>query len=250
MKAITAIVAAVALAAFAGTAGAQGFIDDFESYPTGVIGAPYSACCSLQVPFEVDAGIGFGGGQAAHHVTSGTWGEAKRSTGLTMTNPWTMSIMVFKDSADTGLSRIAGGIGTITGNQARYAYEFDAGNLWHGFSSDSGAGAFLISDTSFTLPDDQWHRLTVNGTPVVGGQTVQVDIEAWGGASWGAPVNLIASQMWNAPSFVGDEAWLSNIGQDLDTAQDNFIVSEIPEPATMALLGIGGLMVLRRRRAA
>ncbi len=56
--------------------------------------------------------------------------------------------------------------------------------------------------------------------------------------------------MWNAPSFIGDEAWLSNIGQDLDTAQDNFIVTEIPEPATMALLGIGGLMVLRRRRAA
>lgn len=69
---------------------------------------------------------------------------------------------------------------------------------------------------------------------IFGGQDFSSDFSSTT-AFTGAAVNVVG--------FYGDAAGLSSMGY-----VDNFQVATVPEPASLAVLGVGGLVMLRRRR--
>ena len=76
-----------------------------------------------------------------------------------------------------------------------------------------------------------WHKMTWEYTANVGNATLQVDdgpVLPWTGAAPNIPVSL----HWTTAE---------------DSVKD-FGIDAFPEPATLSLLGLGGLMILRRRR--
>ncbi len=98
----------------------------------------------------------------------------------------------------------------------------DNGNPWSGWSSGSPL-RFGIGGLGETLPDGWMTRTVTFTTPGAGdsaiGQPISIGFEAWAGNGSGAP----------------DNVRLDNI-------------TLVPEPVTLALLGLGGL-TLRRRKA-
>lgn len=245
MKAITAIVAAVALAAFAGTAGAAGFTDNFDSYADGAVPAPYVLDGPLQQVFNVQSGIGWGGSKGTNKAGSGAWGSATRATGLGA-QAFVMTWKLYEDASDGGLTRLGGGLQTTQphGGNPSFGWEDDDNTMWMGFSNGGPTGA------TSPIASDTWYEFRVTGAPATGtAWDVHVEERTWNGSVWSAWSDRIAAQSWDpgAP-FVPAFAGFTMIGTSGESNQDD--LSVVPEPATMALLGIGGLMVLRRRRAA
>jgi hypothetical protein len=250
MKVLTGITVAVAMLVLTGPAMAQ-WTETFESYGAGtqLPDPPWSKCCNNQAGGEptVYAGLGFGGSQGASHQTSGSWGEVERATGLAPNTAFVHTYQHYRDSTDTGLTRMNAFLSTngSGGNNNINIYEEDGGNYTVEFKDSGGTNDFTVS---FARSADTWYEHRITGTPAVGGWTMSHETRTWGGASWGAWNVDMAPTFWDESTYQPNWVGIVQIGLSGNSNFDN--ISIIPEPATMALLGIGGLMVLRRRRAA
>ena len=249
LKRITAIAAVVALGFMAGTASAASFTETFDGagYTPGddVPSPPWAECCSNQELFEVTSN-GFNGTQGAVHLTTGTWGEGAVATGVTGAGDgFTYSWMLYHDSSDVGLTRLGSGLDGDPANAGpTFNTELDNNQMFLGFS-DSGPN----NANSLTLDGNTWYEFLVTGTPAAGGWNVKAEHRACSSTECtGAYDTDIAEQLWSQPSFVPAYTTLSMIGLSGNSAMDNIAVQDIPEPSALALLGLGGVMLLVRRR--
>lgn len=149
----------------------------------------------------------------------------------------------------------SGGIGTA--RAARVSWLFD--NYYQGtsptawtYGTDSttkNAFAFQLALWELSHDDDFTLGLPTDGLGLSGTVSASSDKNNW---TFNAAVTMInAANAANIPSTYTSTEWeivtLANVGepgtQDLVTA-----VAAIPEPTSLALLGLGGLALLRRRR--
>ena len=95
-------------------------------------------------------------------------------------------------------------------------------------------------------PNNTDARITVNGNTISGTSFVGL-----GGLIAGTNVTLFVVPTGintGALFFMGDITSFVIGGEDIYI--DNIVASQIPEPATLALLGLGGLTLIRKKRAA
>lgn len=138
------------------------------------------------------------------------------------------------------------GSGTLT----EFTVGFD-GEQWRNGGNTSaqtmvleyGFGATFGAVTTWTAPGAGFDFVS----PVVGSTAAAVDGNVAGLV--GGLGGTVSSLTWN----VGDTLWLrwienNDVGNDHGLAIDNFSFSAVPAPGAAALLGLGGLMIGRRRR--
>lgn len=106
-----------------------------------------------------------------------------------------------------------------------------------------GFGATFDTVASWTAPGGAFDFTS----PVVGSTAAAVDGNVAGLV--GGLGGTVSSLTWN----VGDTLWVrwienNDAGNDHGLGIDNFSFSAVPAPGAAALLGLGGLMVARRRR--
>jgi len=106
-------------------------------------------------------------------------------------------------------------------NSVDLAYSGGATTLAAVTVSSWGTGTVVWQATDVALPDGGHTTIDFGGTPVTG---------TYGAGLW-----------LSVTTAAGVES--------KDIGIDNLVFSQIPEPATMALLGLGGFALLRRRRA-
>lgn len=150
--------------------------------------------------------------------------------------PLPISVIVEDISGGTALvsnGNLAAGDGMEMGIQ-NVKLNFDFGPL-DGLSMQFGEG-----------PNNTDARITVNGNTISGTSFVGL-----GGLIAGTNVTLFVIPTGintGALFFMGDIASFVIGGEDIYI--DNIVASQIPEPATLALLGLGGLALRRKKRAA
>jgi hypothetical protein len=249
IKRMTLTTAAMTLGFMAGTAGAN-LVETFD-------GAGYTAGNDVTTPpymlsgpeqqFPTVAAFGFDGTQGATKAGTSAWGAAARPTGVTgAAQGFTYSWMFHEDATESGTTRLSGGIytthpiGANSYGAPRFGYEADGnGNQLAMFFTDGPAVPTLTYDS------DTWYEVLVTGTPAAGGWDVSVEhrIDAVG-----AYTTDLATTLWAKPGFVPAWAGLEMIGLDGNSAQDNIMVLDIPEPGVLALLGLGVVTMLVRRQ--
>lgn len=159
-----------------------------------------------------------------------------------ITNPGGAWVGVgFSDSANQ-LSGSNGRVSnTVPGVFGGYAWMFTLNGRQAAFNGIGTNNKIATEDT------------VANTTPV----TLKVVLDTTGGSgAWTAEYFVNGSAL-EAPSLlVADASNISHvaISRDINTGAlpasiDSFKLTEVPEPGSIALLGLGGLVMLRRRRA-
>ncbi len=125
-----------------------------------------------------------------------------------------------------GAFDIGGNGGGVDGDADSYVY-FESGEAWSfTFSRD-----VTLTAVDYWGPDANQQTILINGTPVAGSPF---------DADFSGSVNVSA----------GDTMTLGHAGTAGNYALDTFTVTVVPEPATLAMFGIGGLVAFIIRRSA
>ena len=241
MKRIAVSLALIALASAAASAGVV-FSEDFGTLANG------TQLTSSNTDFDylrVGTGggsytalnpstVGSGASMALVGSTSTSLAGVGLSTGLGVGTTMSMTFS-YKPSATTGDLFLGMGTGsTFTGNgtfastDLLWAIQSDAGNLEYRADGWNNASYTLSANTQYDfeiIVDGGSMDLSINGSLVLDG------------------VNVQGSQNGDGFRFYGIS------GSDTHEI-DNIVIydSVIPEPATMSLLAVGGLVALARRR--
>ncbi len=135
------------------------------------------------------------------------------------------------------------------------SYQLMMSECGEGFYMMSGDGERVIGTRRSTDPispvPGQWYTLILEADYSVGGQvTLTSTIKLQGGAVIGTHTAVDTTQLLSggyAHIQLNDYDWG---GGPQDLFMDNFEVEYTPEPATLGLMILGGLALLRRRRLA
>lgn len=258
MNMTNSFVICAALAALAGTAGADVFTQTYDTAgditlaPAQTPGAWYT---DRYAPAVFESGVMFDGdtrlrqgvraadneaGRASGSFGSGFYNYQGRKFDVGSGYNSSVSIDIFVDS--TWASGTRAGMWTTMSNGnltfpiVEYVVDGDNGDAvpYTGFrrwQSDTGWTATSFENTG----TDQWYTLDILLTPT----TVDYSIN---GTSVGSVGNLGAHMIDNVILNVHNQG----LAGDYDVYWDNFVA--VPTPASAALLGLGGLVAVRRRR--
>jgi len=173
------------------------------------------------------------------------FGQAERTLSSTVDVTGGVWIRATVQKTDTdGVAGSFGGIGLFNGG----AEAGLIGNFWPGVATDAwgagpnGAQGEIAGDLVTSLSDvvvfidDTQTLLWVNGNPVALGAA-----EATGASTGDFDTIRLRNGNGAAETYTYDNILIG------DTAADVGVV--VPEPGSLALLGLGGLAMLRRRRA-
>ena len=263
MKKIVAVLTILTIALFAVQAQATVLLDDdFESYSTGLLTGQTAPAPSGQTWVakwgSYNAGVSSGGGNTGQAVTFNIDGVKQNWSqlplGTTVTAASAENIINFSVDLTLGSS-----FGTYS--QAEFHLM--------GPSGDNLVDCLLQAKT-WELIDGSWVELPMHTSLIANVFGVpflyEYDIEdfawtnIWGQIDLGAGEATVgfdngtqsAQNTFSVTVADIDALWLGveadAIDVDTGTRVDNIFVEAVPEPATLAVLAIGGLLALSRRR--
>ena len=238
MKKLLTVLVIVLLGIATQPAGAA-IMDTFESgYSAGSLDGQNGWLNYIATGLSVDNTYGEGGGWGAYDVWTSpdSYVGSKKAHGEPMTNGDVLTLSLdVAASSPNAQSRIV--LRDIDGGASYLLVSLNFGAS--GSIALEGAGAQAISVSSSQNVATQWHHVELNWTI---GSSVSAEV-------WDASSTLVFSS--GAQTYTG----LENLsGLHLYTryggtnAFDNISVSEIPEPATLGVLGFGLLGFLIRRK--
>lgn len=236
---------------------ALAWIETFDGFTpgVGVVGGGWAGFNNGDFfPAAVDVtagGLGFSGGatdKAA--VLPGGEGAAGRKhtnilAGLVVPNS---TLILYADvknpNGQVAQLFIAGDTDLTDGNAPTNQIRFNArGNSGSSFwTSHTGGASDSATVGGLTSPSGGWGSMKIevdlNGSAVVTAARVYVNNIQEG------TVSFNGTPLWT-PTQVG---FILDSTSDNAKYMDNFTVTVVPEPSVMALMGLGGLAMLRRRR--
>jgi len=191
-----------------------------------------------------NAGWGATTAPVEENATLGTWSMGTDQTG------W-QEIIERNVSGDAELLAGMSTIGTVT---------LDVTASWNTVGTDGVTPYGWTPSVGLLVnADGYW------GTPVwadgqlINGQTVSITLQltaeamaavATGASGWGSNIGIMASSAGNevyVDPITGEETLLYDGGAVMNF--DNIQFSSIPEPATLVLLGLGSMAMLKQRKA-
>ncbi len=140
--------------------------------------------------------------------------------------------IAFNNGQTTPGASISQTFDTVIGTQ--YVVTFDVGSV--DTTNDNSGGGNLV----LTASVDAAGASPVSTTIVVTDDPI---VSSWSHTD--QTLSFTASSISTTLTFLDE----SDFTQNADVLLDNVRLEVIPEPASLALLGIGGVMVIRRRRA-
>ncbi len=256
------LIAATAALSIAGLATAAPIIDeDFESYAdTTAMNAVWANGGTA----TLDTAFGNPGQSMFHPGTAGsfTGGNTNVFSFSTVNpsdaNPLFLTGMIYDDGT-SGNERVSIGLRDNAGsnliemghyNQIANAFYCYRVILFDGSGANPSWVAFdnIVDDSGSAIGNSSvegWHTYTVT----VGANSVDftLDLNSDGNINATASVAAVAGAGGFNAIRLGGPSDLSSAGGGAHF--DNILLETVPEPGSLALLGLGGLAVLRRRRA-
>jgi hypothetical protein len=171
---------------------------------------------------------------------------------LNATDPVSVSVMV-NMTGNTGADRVYGlylassATGTMGGTMAGVTIDgsgrLRAGNTWG--STYSSTIWFAQADAGTYA--DRWLTLTISYDPVSRAATATVSGLAGAQPTYSSNFNLAATPV-NAMNVQVGADYIGTAARTGMAYFDGLVVSQVPAPGSLALLGLGGLVAARRRR--
>jgi hypothetical protein len=121
-------------------------------------------------------------------------------------------------------------------------------------SNDTGTGSnYYISDYAVGSPDYLWD-VGSGGEEINGTFDMMGNVREWSESAWGATYGDTANRSIRGGYFhYGSNNLSASIRSNVSPTYENldigFRVASVPEPCTLAILAIGGVTAIRRRRA-
>ena len=240
-----------------------GFFDNFDTYSTEVVlPSPWEEANDTSDEEEFlhpttssanGSGTPFSGLNAVHGIGP-IADPIFRATGHPASSPFTLTARML--STDSGDGRVHVGLSAATsGNKSDdfrpsnsqdvmyIAFRKRLGVAWMDYNSTQIDGGFIGDGGGITAPFafqfDTWVDVRMTGTPL--GDTrwdIEFAVKEPASSEWFI-VDTLTSHRNFAPTYVFLEATENGLIDD---------VSFVPEPGTLALLGLGGLLFGRRGR--
>lgn len=227
----------------------------FEGFANGNISGQFGFATDLSTPaFNVVGSTGSKYVQANGGVSGGNWSypslnyvpgsnivritcDIARTVSTTASFGWyidvynTGNLSAFARTTRFGLGVSAGQVRAVVTSRFLSGQFNPAGAVTNVLVTNAlTAGAFyrFVADLDYTTKK---MKLTINGTDIAGGFAIPF-------------ADLNASDLGDADLYVSSTTGATDIG-----AFDNYKVEAVPEPASMAALGLGVAALIRRRKA-
>lgn len=234
------------------------FSEDFESYADGTqldAPTPWIAPATWIYPtnppeyqawpMETIQLNGYGDSMGAH-PNGANWYDSRRDAGQTSaTADLVLSAKARLSGTTNGLARLTWGFVGEDGTQIIYEYDAGGGSATQGALNCPIANAGIPVWTAVLLDRGVWYDIKSTIDQVAGTLTTEVGPVGGALAVVDGPKALPAGFVVDTIKIGGIWAW--DEGDYVTSALDDVVFTTVPEPATMVLLSLGGLLLRRRR---
>jgi len=230
------------------------FSDNFDSYADGKADTAYLAAYTFPAAvnaFNIASSTGLGGSKSTQNTADSTL--VRKDVSANLANG-AVTVELYLQWAGTGTAAPA--IGLLTTGAGSFTGPGDIGGRLSDATGNklvirSNNGNALVDTNTLTLTVGAWYKLSTTITKTATTNELFVLLALYSSdnaGNIGGLVDSISSTVTNSTIW-GDSSLFAGIRENTSNVNmDNFSMTQVPEVASVWLLGGAGLLGLRRRR--